>query len=148
MSPEMLENREYNCAKADLFSAAITLFNITTGQRFQFRQEIDDEFWLSYNGEHLSKEFKDLVSKMVSYDPSDRLSISQIKAHPWYQNKISIESSSSLDAPKSVEHSSFGSKELSSERMRNPKRNDSPSRRTSKRSRSCGVLSISRNVSS
>jgi len=48
-----------------------------------------DVFWKAHarnkpNGEaFFSDNFKDLISRMVSYDPSKRMSIEEVRAHPW-----------------------------------------------------------------
>lgn len=87
MTPEMLEQRTYLCEQADLYGAAITLFNLVTGLAPQCKRTINEKFWTAHSGENLSPEFKDLFSRMVAYDPTKRLTIDQIKGHKWYNGR-------------------------------------------------------------
>lgn len=89
MTPEMLENRPYHSRDADLYGAAITLFNLVTGKSPTIPKVINNHFWKTFSGEQLSSEFKDLFTSMVSYNPEDRLSIELIKAHKWYIGEAS-----------------------------------------------------------
>ena len=97
MTPEMIENRIYNCEHSDLFAAAVTLSNLVT-KRAPFAQaETNDKYykhimkkdydhyWRARGEDTLSEEFKDLFLKMVSYDPSSRLTIKEIKEHKWFK---------------------------------------------------------------
>jgi len=42
-----------------------------------------DTYWKKVNGTGLSPEFKDLILRMFSYDPSKRPTLDEIKKHPW-----------------------------------------------------------------
>jgi serine/threonine protein kinase len=88
MSPEMLDFLPYDCAQADLFAAAVTLFNLWTGKKFVYSPNIGNKFWSKYPGEELSPDFKNFFSKMVAFNPGDRLTIEQIKEDKWYKGKI------------------------------------------------------------
>jgi serine/threonine protein kinase len=35
----------------------------------------------------VSDDFKDLINSLICYDPAQRLTISEIKSHPWYKEK-------------------------------------------------------------
>jgi len=48
-----------------------------------------DTYWKKVGGESLSKDFKDLVLRMVHHDPSKRPSISEIKKNPWFLTPFS-----------------------------------------------------------
>lgn len=37
------------------------------------------------NGTELSNEFKDLVLGLFNYDPESRMTLDQVRAHPWLQ---------------------------------------------------------------
>ena len=72
--------------------------------RFPFeRATANDEFYsLIKNGqiekffecsgvEHLSAEFKDLISKMLAYEGSERPTIEDIRTHPWMRlNSVQV----------------------------------------------------------
>ena len=40
-------------------------------------------YWKKIEECPLSHEFKDLIQKMLSYDPTERPSIADIREHPW-----------------------------------------------------------------
>lgn len=42
-----------------------------------------DTYWKKTGATGLSSEFKDLIIKMFSYDGNERLTIQQIREHPW-----------------------------------------------------------------
>jgi len=35
-----------------------------------------------------SEEFRNLITAMLQFDPSHRLSLAEIKAHPWYNGPV------------------------------------------------------------
>jgi len=87
MAPELLERRAYNGKKVDMFAIGVILFFLVTGI-FPFgAAEKNDRYYVSLiNGDfeqykhitrglNLSESFKDLVSKLLSYDPNDRPNI-------------------------------------------------------------------------
>jgi serine/threonine protein kinase len=97
MAPEIKEGKKYDGEKIDMFSTGVILFIIVQGI-FPFKEAKKDEFfynlilkgdmetyWNKTGGQKLSKEFKDLIIKMFSYDGSKRPSIDEIRAHPWMQ---------------------------------------------------------------
>ena len=107
--PEMLAKKPYNGIKADIFSLGVLLFNIVTGEygfdNAEYRDEkyrlLDkedgnyDEYWnkirQTVTKKSLSKEFKDLYTKMVSYYQEDRPEIKDILNHDWFKEKESCE---------------------------------------------------------
>ena len=42
-----------------------------------------DTYWAKVGGQTLSDEFKDLILKMFSYDPSKRPTVEELRTHPW-----------------------------------------------------------------
>ena len=104
-APEMFccATKGYDGVMADIFSLGVVLFILVMGfypfdkpnitdNRYKYISKKDyTNFWKkteqkissssSYNG--VSHEFKDLFEKMVSYRPKERISISEIKKHPW-----------------------------------------------------------------
>jgi serine/threonine protein kinase len=97
MAPEIKEGKTYDGVAIDLFSTAVILFIIVQGI-FPFKEAKKDEYfynlilkgdmdtyWKKTGGQSLSKEFKDLIIKMFSYDGKKRPTISEIRAHPWMQ---------------------------------------------------------------
>ena len=109
LCPEMHKGEEYDAYKADLFSLGVTLFTMISGSIPFVKAKTDDtmykwivrknfeEFWKIHEnfkkqkGQFYSKNFRDLIEKMLAYDPKDRLSIEEIKAHPWYKDFVLAE---------------------------------------------------------
>jgi len=50
-----------------------------------------DEYWPMIGGEALSEEFKDLIIRMLSYDPARRPTIEELRSHPWLQTALPME---------------------------------------------------------
>lgn len=95
MPPEIKEFKTYDGLKADMFSVGVILFIMVQGI-FPFSEARTDEYfykllidgdmktyWEKTGGENLSDEFKDLITKMLSYDPSNRPTVEELVNHPW-----------------------------------------------------------------
>jgi len=95
----------YDGKKADLFSVGVILFLLVKGT-FPFLNADEEDFYYSsiLSGDadtyfewvdkdnSLSAEFKDLVWRLFCPSGDDRLSIDEIRAHPWmYMNKNFIQ---------------------------------------------------------
>jgi serine/threonine protein kinase len=57
----------------------------------------NDEYWEIMDGQSLSEDFKDLVLKMLSYDPASRPTIEEVQKHPWMKKRLIIEQSEKVD---------------------------------------------------
>jgi serine/threonine protein kinase len=99
MAPEIKEGRTYNGAQIDMFSFAVILFIIVHGI-FPFKEARKEEYFYNLlmtgqynlyfekvNGTHLSAEFKDLITRLFSYDASKRPTSSQLRDHAWFNHK-------------------------------------------------------------
>lgn len=95
MAPEVEANRVYDGVQHDLFAAAVILFVIVHGA-FPFHQatEFDsfyrhladgrpDNFWKKHGNQYVTSEYQDLLTKMFAYNPRERLTLAQIRQHPW-----------------------------------------------------------------
>ena len=99
MAPEIHLGKPYNGPSVDLFASAIILFVVLT-QRPPFSSANPDDphyrllaanraelFWQAHadaEGQDIySAEFKDFFQKMITLNPSKRLKIEEIFAHPW-----------------------------------------------------------------
>lgn len=105
--PEMLQYKSYKPFKCDLFSAGVCLFMMITGRNpyrqadqqkcnlFKALQQRDTkEFW-NYHLKQLqlpknafSTHFKDLIKKMLKEEPSQRLTLEQVRNHPWMKGQM------------------------------------------------------------
>ena len=87
-APEMVVGKPYT-AMADIWSAGVLLYAMVVGEL-----PFDDEnvqnllykiaFTEPYYPKHLSPQLVDLLRKILSKDPSDRLTLKKIKEHPWF----------------------------------------------------------------
>ena len=98
MAPEIKECKIYCGLKADMFSFGVILFILTQGF-FPFKEAVKSEFFynLLYTGQtklyfekvnsgDLTAEFKDLFTKLMSYNPADRPTVAEVRAHPWMRD--------------------------------------------------------------
>jgi len=95
-APESLELNVQNGHKADVFSAGVILFILVQGffpfdkaekNEFVYNKIVEnnhEKFWILVGDSGLSDEFKDLIVKMLSYDPITRLSAKEIRSHQWF----------------------------------------------------------------
>merc|ERR1711953_13415 len=98
-APEVLLRRGYTL-KCDIFSTGVLLFVILT-KHPPFRQAVSEDqwfrqiakkqfasFWAKHPKDKLSKACRDLICKMLCYQPLDRLAIGGVIAHPWTQMDV------------------------------------------------------------
>jgi serine/threonine protein kinase len=105
-SPEVVTGKQYSGMTADVWSCGVILYALLTG-----KLPFDDDDIRKLLGKvksgvftmpaFLPKDSQDLISKMLTVDPSKRITIQQIKEHPWF-NSNSPEPHNFL-APVSVE---------------------------------------------
>jgi serine/threonine protein kinase len=95
MAPEIKEQKIYDGRQTDLFSLGVVIFIIVQGT-FPFKEALPTEMYYSLlatgrtqeyfstlKADHLSDNFKDLISKLFSYDGNVRYTAQEVKAHPW-----------------------------------------------------------------
>jgi len=99
MAPEIHLKKPYKGELVDLFAAAIILFTMVSAHPpFNAAQPSDpyykcigggkyDTFWNAHarNKEagFYSPEFRDMVTQMLALDPAKRLTMDQVRSHPW-----------------------------------------------------------------
>jgi len=100
-APELLLDKPYDLS-CDIFSAGVVLFILLTGyppfeqahasdRWFKSLIKCDyDKFWKSHRGCSIANDakVKDLLQRMLAFDPKQRIAIADIKDHPWYLEKI------------------------------------------------------------
>lgn len=95
IAPEVLSRQPYDGARADVWSCGVTLFVMLVGAYpFEdpaapkdFRSTIARIMAIKYSypqGLKLTPEVKDLLAKVFVLDPSKRLTVPGIVAHPWF----------------------------------------------------------------
>ena len=96
MAPEIRSQKEYDGHKVDIFSLGVILF-ITVMGIFPFLNadlsdpyyrhiaaKSHDSYWLKMGvSRQLSQEFRDLIMMMLSLDSDERLTVDEIRNHPW-----------------------------------------------------------------
>lgn len=99
MAPEIKLGEQYDGKQVDIFALGVILFIIVVGL-FPFQEaHLKDYFYnMVHKGDHekywkkvareldLSTDFKNLIVQMFSFEGSKRPTISEIEAHPWFNN--------------------------------------------------------------
>lgn len=91
VAPELLKNIGYDGVKIDIWSAGVVLYAMLYGN-FPFRGgDVEDLEHMILKGKYtlgteVSEEARDLITKILSYDPSKRPTISEIFSHPWMKS--------------------------------------------------------------
>jgi serine/threonine protein kinase len=100
MSPEIYQNSEsFDGFAVDLWAAGVILFLMLTGfPPWERACPTDERFHYMTAGYlvqmlteweiGLSSDAMDLLQRMLFLDPKDRLSLDQVRAHPWMVNGI------------------------------------------------------------
>lgn len=100
-APELLLNRPYDLA-CDIFSCGVVLFILLTGyppfeqahkkDRWYAPMVYQDyrRFWKGHR--HCSIEHNDgvknLIQRMLEFDPARRITIAEIQEHPWFNGRV------------------------------------------------------------
>ena len=88
-SPEMLSGNPYNGITTDIWSSGIVLYSMLVGTLPFDDQELNSlyeqiKIGTFYIPSTLSLEAIDFLKKILRVDPTKRLTIEQIKKHPWF----------------------------------------------------------------
>ncbi|XKL62885.1 hypothetical protein PGB90_002718 [Kerria lacca] len=87
LPPEMIENRAYN-EKVDYWCVGVLCYELIVGKppfetnsqnlTFERIKKVDVKY-----PSFMSALAKDLISKLLKYNPSDRLTMTEVRQHPW-----------------------------------------------------------------
>jgi serine/threonine protein kinase len=87
-APEMLlfKQKMYKGKEVDIWSLGVVLFKMVSGyEPFRYTANtLAMEFSLPLGEEPISEHCKDLIEKILVYQPEKRLDIQGIKNHPWF----------------------------------------------------------------
>ena len=98
IAPEVL--KRYYDEKCDVWSMGVIMYILLCGyppfngpnDKIIFNKVLDGKFQFpEEDWQSISKEAKDLIKKMLTYDPSKRLSVSDCLNMPWHKNKDSAQ---------------------------------------------------------
>jgi len=99
MAPEMIRNSKgYDGMKADIWACGVILFIMLAGFP-PFQKPETSDWWFNklMNGKHalfwqahsrsayFSDQTKDFINKILNPDPEKRISIADMKKHPWWK---------------------------------------------------------------
>lgn len=107
MAPEIHLRQPYSGSAVDLFACAIILFIMLTGTPPFMKADPKDPhykllcinrhdvFWNAHEknkpktagGQFFHENFKNLMNSMLALDPAQRLSLAEVKAHPWFNGE-------------------------------------------------------------
>mgnify|MGYP003576113764 CR=1 FL=1 len=100
-APEFVQKQHTNYFINDLFACGIILFTLVVGyppfsiaslKDFHYKLIINQQFnafWKQHEQRRrktFSNEFKELINSMLAFQSTERLTIAEIKSHPWYLN--------------------------------------------------------------
>ncbi|KAE8690623.1 Serine/threonine-protein kinase SAPK6 [Hibiscus syriacus] len=99
IAPEVLSRREYDGKMADVWSCGVTLYVMLVGaypfedqeDPKNFRKTISRIMSVQYkipDYVHISQDCKYLLSRIFVASPSKRISIKDIKSHPWFLKNL------------------------------------------------------------
>ncbi|KAB2002299.1 hypothetical protein ES319_D11G057600v1 [Gossypium barbadense] len=102
IAPEVLSRKQYDGKIADVWSCGVTLYVMLVGaypfedpeDPKNFRKTIQRILSVHYSIPdyvRVSKECKHLLSRIFVADPEKRISIPEIKQHPWFLKNLPIE---------------------------------------------------------
>jgi len=94
MAPEIQRGKKYHGAPADVWSLGVVLFMMVMGQNpfpslsfYRMLWKKPKQFW-SHFQKRPSGQFRDLVQRMLDYNPETRITDDGIQKHPWCQGRI------------------------------------------------------------
>ena len=94
-APELINGKYYNGSSIDIWSCGVILYTLLTGslpfnekQTAKLYQKIRECRYII--PENISDKAKDLIFRMLQKDPLNRISISEIKQHKWFSNKLNL----------------------------------------------------------
>lgn len=104
MAPEVLSDQGYDGKKADVWSCGVILYVLLAGFLPFDESTIVALFAKIQNADFtypswFSAEVRSLLDQMLVADPKTRISIGQIKTHPWFQANVDGEAADSHHEP-------------------------------------------------
>eukprot|EP01105_Mastigella_eilhardi_P009692 TRINITY_DN2283_c0_g1_i4.p1 TRINITY_DN2283_c0_g1~~TRINITY_DN2283_c0_g1_i4.p1 ORF type:complete len:454 (+),score=98.83 TRINITY_DN2283_c0_g1_i4:648-2009(+) len=90
-APEVVMGLKYDGRVSDIWSCGVVLFALVTGKlpfddsniRVLLKKVRDGVFHMP---QHLPKDVKDLIQRMLCVQPAHRITIQGIKSHPWFKS--------------------------------------------------------------
>ncbi|KAF5738004.1 serine/threonine-protein kinase SAPK2-like isoform X1 [Tripterygium wilfordii] len=116
IAPEVLSKKEYDGKIADVWSCGVTLYVTLVGaypfedpeDPRNFRKTIQRILSVQYSIPdyvRVSKECKNLLSRIFVADPEKRITIPEIKKHPWFLKNLPVEFAAAAEEKEEEENS-------------------------------------------
>merc|ERR1712137_1476901 len=91
-SPEVVQGITYDGEKADIWSCGVILYALVSGKLPFDNENIRVLLGKVKSGVYtmppfLHKDVQDLISRMLVVDPAKRISMDEIRSHPWYTSR-------------------------------------------------------------
>ncbi len=92
-APEVISGNLYAGPEVDVWSCGVILYALLCGTLPFDDESIPNLFKKIKSGmyslpSHLSQSSRELILRMLVVDPIKRISISEVRQHPWYQHKL------------------------------------------------------------
>jgi len=105
MAPEINLKLPYSGVAIDLFAMGIILFVLHSGnppfnhadpKDIYFKQLCTNKhliFWEAHlkfkqNKKYYSSGFKDVINSLLAFDPTQRMTLAELKKHPWVNGQV------------------------------------------------------------
>lgn len=84
-APEMFLCRRYKGPEVDIWSMGVILYCMVLGYLpFEDPQHIVDADFIPFEPQdNISPEFQDLIHRIFRFDPAERITIEEVRKHPW-----------------------------------------------------------------
>jgi serine/threonine protein kinase len=112
MAPEIVSRKEYCGPPVDIWAAGVLLYVLLTGS-FPFKGNSDSELYKNILKGHLvfpdylSIAAKQLISKMLSLDPTKRPRAADLIKDPWFRSSSAFSISTSISKPERMSEDRF-----------------------------------------
>ena len=87
-SPEILHGNVYRGPEAEVWALGVLLYTILFGQSPFLNADEIIKMKIRYPTNSLKTEYVDLLKRIFNPDPKNRITLDQVKHHPWVQGAL------------------------------------------------------------
>ena len=94
-APELISGKSYSGIEVDIWSCGVILYAMVCGS-LPFDDESMSQLFMKiregrfHMPHNISNEVKDLINRMLQPNPVKRISIKEIRRHPWYRKDLPL----------------------------------------------------------